>query len=291
MVRVLLSALSLFQCSGLLSQLPVSQLFLLKVQSVQDTPWILQSISYLSGFNEGSYNNQPYFVTESILLASLKRNDASSTDIYRFDFDNRTLENLTQSLDHEYSPRLNPGDGSLLTYVHVPQNDSTVQNLAEQNLAGSGNRKFIFNKFAKIGYYRHYKDQSFICFLVDDPPKLGICNQSKNLKKIFSSSIGRCFEILRDGQIIYVDKSEPAPWKLKKYDPSTETSTTLQLLPFGSEDFALDSRGQIYCTQGSKILLRTSGLWTTLIDLRSYGIQNMQRIAIHQNSIAVVNVP
>jgi hypothetical protein len=292
MIRLLVNVLSLFSFSVAFSQLPNSQLFVLDLNSIRDTHWTLHKISYLTAFNESSYNNQPFFATDKILLASLKRIDTEATDIYRFDLSNKTLENLTQSPDHEYSPRLSPVNHSLLTYVQVSHDDSTAQNLVEQNLVAVNSKKYIFENFAKIGYYRAYKDQGYICFLVDNPHKLGICNQTQNLKKIFASNIGRCFEVDADGQILYVDKSEPTEWKIKKYNPTTQTSALVQTLPKGSEDFALDDQHQLYCSQGSKILRsQHPGKWTIVINLEAYRILNIQRIAISKNSLALVNVP
>jgi hypothetical protein len=252
---------------------------------------MISKIEYLSGFNANGYNNQPYFINSTELLASIRLKKTDNNDIYKFDVDKKTFTNITNSKDSEYSPRTNPADNDYLNCVSVPYEDTSIQNLIEISTENGALTKTIFNKFAKIGYYRYIKNKLWVCYLVEEPHVLSLCDEGQLTKKIFASSIGRSFEVINQNDILFVHKITADQWKLKSYNLITEKSKTLAEMPKGIEDFAIDETGKIYCASDSKILrLTDNSRWQTLTDLAPLKIKNINRLAITKNRMAIVSV-
>jgi hypothetical protein len=291
LLRKLLALVLLNSFSNLFAQLPQTSLFLLHIDNPQDTSWTISKAEYLSAFNNGGYNNQPFFTSQSSLLASIRLRNGNNNDIYEFDLINKTFTNITHSRASEYSPRLSPNNSHNITCVSVPENDTSIQNLVEVNLDNGNYTNIIFNKFAKIGYYRFIKEKSWACYLVNEPHVLSICDAGLLNKKIFASSIGRSFEVINQKEILFVHKITSDHWILKSYNLITEKSRTIAEMPAGTEDFTLDENGNVICANDSKLLkLSKEGHWQLLIDLKPLKIGNINRIAMNKNLIALVSV-
>ncbi len=273
------------------SQLPQSAIYLLHVENPDDTSWKISQVEYLNGFNPNGYNNQPYFFSQNELMASVRTVNSDNTEIYYFDLINKTYKNVTSSKASEYSPRQSPSNSQHISCVSVPEKDTSIQNLVEINISNGAYSKVIFNKFAKIGYYRHIKDQLWACYLVEEPHVLSLCDAGKLTKKIFASSIGRSFEVLNQNEILFVHKITAEHWILKSYNIVTEKSKTLAEMPPGTEDFVLDQNHNLLCASDTKLYkLSKEGRWQMLTDLTTLKIKNINRIAIKNNLVAVVSV-
>ncbi|MCC6754330.1 MAG: hypothetical protein IT266_10155 [Saprospiraceae bacterium] len=272
--------------------LPPSQLFVIRTPSIQDSSWDEVQVSYLTAFNGRGYNNQPHFLAENTLIASLQTNPNEATEIYLFNLAKRTKQNLTRSRSAEYSPKGLHGGKDSISYVRVPAYDTTVQDLVAASTTRASDFRYLLRAFGTVAYYRQLSGEQFVCYLLDGRHQLGLCDQSRGLKRIFASKPGQCFELNHTGQILYVDKSVDAQWLLKSYDPLSQRSRTLTTMPSGTQDFALDDSGQVYCASKGRILrLNAKGLWHTLIDLSPAGLNDIRRIAIRGNQLALVNHP
>ena len=142
----------LINCYHTLSaQLPQTAIYMMHIDNPSDTVWTVSKVEYISSFNPKGYNNQPYFISPTNLLASIRLYNADNNDIYSFDLNKNSLTNLTNSSNSEYSPRISPYNPKHIDCVSVPKNDTSIQNLVEINLESGEYSSIIFNKFAKIG--------------------------------------------------------------------------------------------------------------------------------------------
>ncbi|MGB3085895.1 MAG: hypothetical protein WBB21_14315 [Saprospiraceae bacterium] len=275
----------------LIAQLPNTSLFSLQIENSKDSNWIIRKVEFLSNFNPASYNNQPFLVNEDLMLASIKLKTSDNTEIYKFDLQKKSYSNLTKSSASEYSPRCSSALLNSFTCVQVPRDDTSKQDLIQMNLETGNIDKYIFKNKGKIGYYRHIKDKEWACYLVDQPHILGICNEDRSTKKIFASSIGRCFEIMNGREIIFVHKITDELWQLKSYNILTEKSNLLATMPKGTEDFVLDEYNQVICASGSKLLrLNRPQGWHVLVDLLPLNIDKITRLALYKNRIILVSL-
>lgn len=274
------------------SQLPISSIYLATIANVRDSAWSIDHLGYLSSFNPNGYNNQVFLYDETTLLASIGIPEEEQTDIYKFDLKKKTIENLSQSKSSEYSPRIDTYYKNYISCIQVPHGDTNQQNLLQIPLGIQAAVSYRFYKFDKIGYYRPLPDGRDICFLVGSPHLLAICHQKSKTKKVFASDIGRCFEVVGRDHIYFVHKINSSQWKLKAYNITSEISTLIAEMPPGTEDFALNENNEIFCAHGSKILkLGNNGVWNTMADLAKFNINNLSRLSIKNNLLALVNKP
>jgi len=92
--------------------------------------------------------------------------------------------------------------------------------------------------------------------------------------------------------VLFVDKN-PTPWQIAAFDPETGiTSHIMPLFP-GSEDFTIDSDGNYWIGNGSKLYKRSLGddRWKLMTDLSEYGIKGISRLAVYlaSSKIAIVS--
>ncbi|HHJ50412.1 MAG TPA: hypothetical protein ENJ88_05835, partial [Phaeodactylibacter sp.] len=131
MSRVLLLCLTAFLSLSLSAQdeLPHTQLYLFQLDYDNGKPFITKPV-YLTAFNAGGYNNQPYFVSENELYftAQLAGEEPAQTDIWSMDLAEGTLTRITQTVESEYSPRLMPGS-FYFTAVRVEADAEATQRL------------------------------------------------------------------------------------------------------------------------------------------------------------------
>jgi len=277
--------------NSLFSQLPVSSMYLLEIKNPSDSNWVITKINYLSALNPTGYNNQPFFIDNNHLLACIRKPENSNTEIYKFDLLNKTATNITNSASSEYSPRVYPENSEEISCVKVPENDSTIQNLVILNASNGKQVKFITKDHSKIGYYRYLKNKTWVCYLVQEPHVLSIYSELDRTRKIFASSIGRCFEVVNLNEIYFVHKITEDHWVLKSYNIDTEKSKTIAKMPPGVEDFVINSNQQLICASKSSILrLTESGTWSILTDLKALNINNIGRLAIFGNRLVLVNM-
>lgn len=275
----------------LIAQLPATSLYLLDIKNSLDSNWVITKINYLSALNPTGYNNQPHFIDNNFLLASIKKPENNNTEIYKFDLLHKTATNISNSASSEYSPRIYPENSKDITCVKVPENDSSIQDLVLLNAENGKQIKYIIQDKSKIGYYRYLKNKTWVCYLVQEPHVLSIYSEQHQTRKIFASSIGRCFEVVNLNEIYFVHKITEDHWVLKSYNIDSEKSKTIAKMPLGVEDFVIDGNQQIICAHKSSILrLNEAGTWSILTDLKIFNINNIGRLAMFGNRLVLVNM-
>ncbi len=278
-------------CVTSFGQLPVSSLFLVQFDKSITSHLQVTSIEFASGFNPGGYTNQAFFISPERLLVSVRRISDVQTDIYELNLDSHTFKNCSQTQDNEYSPRLFFGSQNLATCVQVPFNDSTIQDLVIMDLSGGEIIKNLTRSKFKIAYYRQINEIHFVCFALLDEHKLCIYNSNTENYRAFASNIGRCFELYDSNTVLFVQKEDSGPYKLRSYSIATQKMDTRAFMPGQIEEFALGPSGEVYAALQSKLLrLKTNGIWEEVADFGSMGIYNISRLAFCDNKIAFINL-
>ncbi|MFN8329933.1 MAG: hypothetical protein U0T81_01715 [Saprospiraceae bacterium] len=135
------------------------------------TNWQASKIELLNSYNYQAYNNQPYFINANEVLITSQGKGDDNTDIYSLDLQIHQLRRLVDNDGKDYSPRLSPDHSGDITCVHINKNDS-VQNLCLFSGSDGSFKKYIFQGVGQIGYYRHFRKDLWVCFLVDQPSNL-----------------------------------------------------------------------------------------------------------------------
>lgn len=274
-----------------MAQLPITEIYRIRINNIEDSSWNFDQILLLSGNNPGAYNNQVYPLSADHFLATVQLRGSDQTDIYEFDLDESSIRNLSNSAHSEYSPRLHPQIKDLITVVRVPEADTITQSLVGINRINQKKPIDLLSHHGKIGYYRFFSEKKWVCFIVDESNLLAFCNEDNEVRKVFASHIGRSFEV-KNGMIYFVHKILDSKWILKKYDPITERAEILADMPSGTEDFYLTNTNQIICGNGQTFFLLNPAehRWVKTLSLPYPQIKQINRIAGFGDYLFFVNV-
>lgn len=286
----------LFICNGLCSwtygQLPNTHIYSCKIKDIYEQQWTVNNIQFLSSDNIDGYNNQPYFINEDELYIVQRTPSSTNTDVYHINLKTKVKQQITRTEGSEYSPRLHPENKEIITAVYVPETDSTQQHLIGINASSGMHDAVYLDHQGKVGYYRHVSKNKWLCFLVAEPHILAICEEGTNAKNIFASDIGRTLEVVDIENILFVHKILADNWQLKSYNLLESKAKVLCKMPLNAEDFIRLNTGEIICSSGSKILKYDDNIngWKVLCDFASYGIHNINRLTIQNNTLVFVDV-
>jgi hypothetical protein len=286
------TALTLFfltSCVCLYAQLPSTDLHLFEFTET-DGKINLESAYYLNDFNQQGYNNQPAFLKPNkLLISSNAFGDPSKTEILELDIEQLLVNRITNTEESEFSPTVL--DQSSFSTVRIEE-DELTQSLYIYNYPSGTEKEHLFPTIPNIGYHYWIDDYTLALFMVDDINYLALGFRSDGTTKILESNIGRCIKKYFSSTFLFVSKTSADRWYLKSFNPDNGRTKTLIQMPTGSEDFEVAKDGTIYCTQGSKIYscnLIVNKEFTEAIDLRNYNIDNISRIAIMDNQMAIVS--
>lgn len=275
--------------NDLLAQSSGTDVYLLGFELDEGTMNV-QTIEYLSSFNQGRYTNQPCFINEDKVLVT-SRDASGQTDIVELDIYEQNLRKLTATLSRsEYSPKLAPS-GAHFSVVRV-EDDGVTQSLwlYPADLSHGGAR--VLSNVDNIGYYEWLSDEIIAYFGVEREPQLVVANVETGEAEVLMHNIGRTLKINREGELVFVHKLSDDFWYLKAFDLEDRRARIISQIE--SEDFDLMSNGAYLCTKGSKIYYLDEDLnqdWIEAVDLSRFGLDNLSRITTFHNQIIIVNAP
>lgn len=293
MRNILWIAGSLLSVMSLTAQAPMSQLYLFKIQRPVTGPWLVHSPKYLSGFNRGGYNNQPYFVNAQEVLITVQESGNFQSDIYQLNLDQHSFHRITQTTYSEYSPTITP-DGKYISCVRVDDPATSLQRLYRYERNAVGRMNSPLPDIKNVGYHTWLNPSTVALFLVGKPNQLALVDIQSKDPLIFTSDVGRCMTPNRDGHLIFVHKISDTYWYIKEYDPVLQKSTILCETVAGSEDFVQTPDGQFIMGKGSKLFKidpKTDKAWTEIADLKYFGLQSITRMALNGENLILVNQP
>lgn len=276
----------------LFSQIPQTDLY--QFDLVQDSEGNYQVIQgkYLSGFNSGGYNNQPYFISDSECLISVQMAGTEQTDIYLMNIDREQLYRITKTKDSEFSPTLTP-DQKHISCIKQSNDGSGKQLLWEYPLNRSNLGKAVFENITNVGYHNWISQRKLALFLVDDPINLSFIELGDENAELFTTNIGRGMRTNKSGRLLFLQKKDETRYYIKEYDPISKKARIIAETPGNSQDFAFSADGSLLMANQSKIYKLSLGIdkeWLEIADLSIYGLKNITRIAVNgKNQIIFVN--
>ena len=242
--------------------------------------------------NNPGYDNQPQFTADASAVLFSSNRDGKQNDIYRYDIAKKTLTQVTQTPENEYSPTITP-DGRTFTTVR-----GTEQRLWRFNPDGS-EAGMVWGDRGLVGYHAWISPQQLAAFILGGegkPNTLQLIDLQAQTSEVIESRIGRSLHIRpKRGTLTFVHKPEGGRWAIKELDPNTRKIDTLTETLEGSEDFAWSPRGLI--VMGTRSVLYfwrpDNDRWIELTDLGNRGLTSITRLAISPDGkwIAMVAVP
>src|SRR6185503_14805922 len=107
--------------------------------------------SWMNISNSPGYDNQPSFLPDGSAILFSSNRDGKQTDIYRYDIAGKTLKQLTNTPDSEYSPTVTP-DGKTFSVIRQAAADGT-QLLVRYDLATGAHHSVVFENVKPVGYH------------------------------------------------------------------------------------------------------------------------------------------
>lgn len=273
------------------AQLPAGQIFFFEIEPHGVSEMHLTNPKYLTGFNEGGYNNQPSFFSAYDLYFTMQNKaDTLQTDIYKLDLIRKEKARVTATLDQEFSPTLMP-DKKHFSVVRVEPGG--IQRLWSLPIEQDGIGAPIFEDITTIGYHCWLEPDLVALFLVGEPHYLVVARPSTGEHHKVASNIGRCLRKLPNGNLAYVQKATADTWYIKEYKILADTNHIIMKTLPGSEDFTILEDGTFLMALGSTIFKKHPAIdntWSPVSNLENFGLRNIKRLAsFGEKYLAVVN--
>lgn len=288
------------------AQIEPSNVYLFDITQTSDTTFEFTNPRYLTNYNPRGYNNQPAFLNETELYITSQEPGNSQTDLYLLDMLSETKYKITETPEGEFSPNLMPTRYQFSAVRQEIVGRDTIQRLWEFPVDRLSDGKPIFKYLNNIGYYHWINSTKVAVFLVGNPNKLAIADTRTDEVEEIAENAGRCFKMLRNGNLAYVQKSEFDNWyiverKMSTYSRSRRPQSLggnaieqqiIETLP-GSEDFEVLPNGTYIMALGSKLFKfnprRGDQDWREIADLRYFGLRNITRMTLSRGGqIAIV---
>ncbi|MBK8554479.1 MAG: hypothetical protein IPL65_01335 [Lewinellaceae bacterium] len=171
--------------------------------------WSISDPHFLSAFNMGGYNNQPYFINDAELYLSVQRpSDTTQTDLYGLQLNTQILTQVTATpYMAEYSPQRKP-NGRQFSAVRVEREG--VQRLWVFPFDRSNQGSAVFPEMNNVGYHCWLSDSMAALFLVGTPNTLVMARMNGQRPARIAADPGRCLQRLKDGRLALCAKSNGA---------------------------------------------------------------------------------
>ncbi|MFY0688872.1 MAG: hypothetical protein JXQ90_17005 [Cyclobacteriaceae bacterium] len=235
--------------------------------------------------NNPGYDNQPSFITERHLAYSRTRN--GQTDIAIYDIEDASTKYLTETEGSEYSPTLTP-TGNSLTSILL-EKDGT-QLLYEYDL-GNGDGQVAIPAL-KIGYHAWLSNHWMYAFVLGDSSNTleEIDVQSGKIIRTISSSIGRSLHRTPDDQYVSYIEIDEQGHRLFKINPSNKLPVLVTAIPFKKQDMIWLQDGTVLMGNDSKLHAWYNKEWVELIDLASFELTGISRMAVNSSNTKIAIV-
>jgi len=275
---------------GSYAQLPKTDLYLAEFTNLSGAP-LLKDVKFLNKFNPNGYNNQPGFISYDELYITVGLENAKFTDIYQLNL--KTNEYFpfseTESIS-EFSATQSKQEGKV-SCIRI-EVDGKDQSLWSYPADRSNTGKRLLPKLTNVGYHTWLNKDSVVLFLVGSPQTLVLANVENDIVEPITDNIGRCIKYDQNNLLYYVHKSTPDIWNLMSYNINNKQKSIICKMPKGKEDYDFLINGKILCGDGSILKMFDPSKdieWANVANFSSYGINNINRLAIVRDRIVFVN--
>jgi hypothetical protein len=193
------------------------------------------------------YDSQPHFGADSETVYFTRiENDNADLWVWNSEFGAR---NFTQSTWSEYSPTVIPLAPKLLSTV-VVEEDGTQRLWSYSPRAGF---QLLFPELQPVGYHV-WSGEQLAFFVLGEPHELRVGEWWSDQTTLVDSDIGRCLQKVPLRHAASFTKVENDRHRLRVYDFSDATTTSLRTLPAGVQDYLWLDEAQILTSDGTTLV-------------------------------------
>lgn len=254
--------------------------------AIDGESWTLSNPQNISQ-NEG-YDNQPSFSPDGSTLYYTSNRDGE-TDLVAFEIEtgNKTWLTNTESRS-EYSPTVTP-DGEHISFITLSSDG--IQEFREIHV-NSGEETLIEND-PIIGYFVWIDEVSYLCFVLateDQPSTLQIHNTETGERKILGENPGRSFHKIPGAKAVsFIQTIEEEPVVFAYYIENESRQMVHSTLE-DSQDMVWLPNGDIIMGSGSTLYISSNENWKELINLSSFSLSGITRMAVHPGGTKIAIV-
>ena len=255
--------------------------------------------------NSPGYDNQPFFTPErhgaAVLFTSARGTVESScgkpqTDIYRYDITARTLTQLTNTAECEYSPTVTPGGQISMIRVEADGTQRLWQ------FSGDRAATLVLTEIKPVGYHAWLDGTTLALFVLGQPPTLQIADTGTGKAVIAARDIGQSLLRMPKGGVSFVQQAgEGEKRSLSVHQIVMEagkpvTKLVTPAVPGARQaHLAWGPDGTLFMAHAGSLHTWRAGAagWLAIADLDALGLRNVTRLAVSEagNRIAIVAQP
>jgi hypothetical protein len=258
----------LLGCCLLKSQLPNTELWLLKVENTKEGMSFKKPLNIT---NRDGYDNQPSFSRDNKRIYYVSVRDDKQADIYYYDLKTEQTIQLTKTPLSEYSPVETP-DGKFISAV-VVEIDSAQRIHFIDKETGVHEDKFDFDS---VGYYHFLNNDTCIYYKLTNPHSLRFRTEKQNKWLGFYPT--RTFKTINRHTLIYGIKDST---KVTFYQYDFLLRKGIKYCEYSSlsEDIVWHPALGLIISAASKLYYydKPKSDWLMLVDLATYGIKKITR--------------
>lgn len=181
------------------------------------------------------YHNQPLVTEDGIYFTqSVGDGDKSQMDLFFYDFNKASAENLTNSPVSEYSPTLYPHEAGLSSIVVEADGK---QKLWFYPFDKSQTPKRIFDHIEPVGYHAWGKTEDLVMFILGEPHTLQYTDLTGHLPKVVAGDIGRSLAYNEKRELYSFTYQEDKQHWFATFSPKTQQVKQHFVMPQQVRDY------------------------------------------------------
>lgn len=255
--------------------------------------------------NSPGYDNQPFFTPardgSAVLFTSARGAVESAcgkpqTDIYRYDIEARTLTQLTDTPECEYSPTVTPGGQISVIRVEADGTQRLWQ------FTGKTAATLVLSDIKPVGYHAWLNGTTLALFVLGEPSTLQIADTATGKATIAARNIGQSLLRMPKGGVSFVQqagdgaKRAPAVHQVTVEGGKPVTRLLTAAVPGSTQvHLAWGPDGTLFMAHAGSLHTWREGAarWERAADLNALGLRNVTRLAVSElgDRIAIVAQP
>lgn len=229
--------------------------------------------------NRKGYDNQPSFSSDGKAMYYVSNKDSNQTDIFVYNFKNKTTHSLCQTTESEYSPTLTC-DKKFLTCVTVLKDSS--QKLVNYDIVNKMPATEISDKMNNpdsVGYFTWLNKDTILYYKLTNLHSLRAWNIHTNKDVWICDNPTRAFKKIGNTSQFMYGLKDSTSVSFRIYHPTLKESKIYASFPSLNEDFIWNEELGLIKSENAELLYykESSKTWQVLFSFSQLGIKKITR--------------
>ncbi|CAH9059231.1 hypothetical protein PSECIP111951_02032 [Pseudoalteromonas holothuriae] len=247
------------------------------------------SIKVVSITSDDNYHNQPVVTKKGVYFTQgVTTKEQAQTDLFFYDFADKTSHNLTNTPVSEFSPTLYPDGDGLSSVVVEPDGK---QKLWFYPFDKTQSAQRIFEHIEPVGYHAWGNKGDLVMFILGQPHTLQYADLTGHLPTKVAKDIGRTLAFNNKKQIYSFTYDKNGQHWFASFSANTQQVSDHFVMPEGVQDYTWLNESHVAYAIGNRIYMRdfenpkAISQWH---NLSPYCDTHISRLSYHQGNLAFV---